>query len=221
MQKQPRSSFFSGTAFRVVTLALLLQAAAFYGFSRTEYEPNIAPLSTFPSTVGSFRVIEDIPVEQEVREILKADDILNRNFVAPDGRPVNLFIAAFRSQRTGKAPHSPRNCLPGSGWTQLASGVTLVDVPGFGQIEANRYLVANLSSQSLVLYWYQSRNRSIASEYTAKLYTILDSVRYNRSDTALVRVVVPIAGRDQESADKTAVEFVRAAFPEVRSVLPQ
>ncbi len=105
MQKQPRSSFFSDTAFRVVTLALLLQAAAFYGFSRTEYEPNIAPLSTFPSTVGSFRAVDDIPVEQEVREVLKADDILNRNFVAPDGRPVNLFIAAFRSQRTGKAPH--------------------------------------------------------------------------------------------------------------------
>jgi len=220
MQQQQRFSFFSGTAFRVVTLALLLQAAAFYGFSRTEYQPNTAPLSVFPSTVGPFRAIDDIPVEQEVRDVLKADDILNRNFAAPDGRPVNLFIAAFRSQRTGKAPHSPRNCLPGSGWMQLASGITHVDVPGYGQIEANRYIVANLSSQSLVLYWYQSRDRSIASEYTAKVYTILDSIRYNRSDTALVRVVVPIAGKDQQSADKASVEFVRAAYPEVRNILP-
>src|SRR4051794_14791385 len=97
MQQQQRFSFFSGTAFRVVTLALLLQAAVFYGFSRTEYEPNISPLSTFPSTVGAFRAIDDTPVEAEVRELLKADDILNRNFMAPDGRPVNLFIAAFRS----------------------------------------------------------------------------------------------------------------------------
>src|SRR4051794_18421998 len=97
--QQQRFSFFSGTAFRLVTLALLLQAAVFYGFSRTEYEPNISPLSTFPSTVGSFRAIDDIPVEDEVRALLKADDILNRNFRAPDGRPVNLFIAAFRSQR--------------------------------------------------------------------------------------------------------------------------
>ncbi len=44
----------------------------------------------------------------------------------------------------------------------------------------------------MVLYWYQARDRVIASEYSAKIYTVTDAIRYNRSDTSLVRVVVGV-----------------------------
>jgi hypothetical protein len=75
-------------------------------------------------------------IEQEVLDVLKADDILNRVYcsaASPDcaqtGRgSANLFVAGFRTQRTGKAPHSPKNCLPGSGWVPLSSGETAIDV---------------------------------------------------------------------------------------------
>ena len=61
-------------------------------------------------------------------------------------------------------------------------------------IVVNRYVVARGDERSVVLYWYQSHDRIIASEYAAKFWLIADSIRYRRSDTALVKVVVPVAG---------------------------
>ena len=53
-------------------------------------------------------------------------------------------------------------------------------------IEVNRYIVAKGENQSIVLYWYQSQHRVIASEYEAKFWTVTDAIRYNRTDTALL-----------------------------------
>jgi len=60
----------------------------------------------------------------------------------------------------------------------------------------------------------------IASEYSAKIYTVADSIRYNRSDTALVRVVVNVADGDTDRATRTAESFVRAFFDPLKQYLP-
>ena len=56
----------------------------------------------------------------------------------------------------------------------------------------NRYIVSHGQDRSLVMYWYQSRERVVADEFKAKFWVMADSLRFNRTDTALVRVVVPI-----------------------------
>ena len=206
---------------RAVILVLLLQAVAFYAFSRTEYIPQTAPLAAFPVAIDQWQTVEEHPIEQEVRDLLQADDLLNRSYVGATGRPANLFIAAFKSQRNGKTPHSPKNCLPGSGWVQLVNDRVVVDLPGVGPAKVNHYIVARGDSRSVVLYWYQSRDRVIASEYAAKFYTMMDSLSSNRSDTALVRIVVPTAPGDETRADQAAFAFAKAVFPSVRAALPR
>jgi EpsI family protein len=133
----------------------------------------------------------------------------------------SLFVAYFSTQRTGKAPHSPKNCLPGSGWEPSREDYLTVEVPGMPQpIEVNRYIVAKGENQSVVLYWYQSQHRVIASEYEAKFWTVTDAIRYNRTDTALVRVVVPIVAGNEDAAQDLAVEFVRTFFQPLKNHLP-
>ena len=51
-----------------------------------------------------------------------------------------------------------------------------------------------------MLYWFQAHGRIVASEYWAKYYLVADSIRMNRSDGALVRLMTPM--RDGESADE-------------------
>jgi EpsI family protein len=218
---QSTFSFFKNTAVRIVVLALLAQAVAFYAFSRTEYIPAAPPFATFPTVLGPYRMIEEGVVEQEIRDVLKADDLLTRTYVGPDGVPVSLFIAAFKTQRNGKAPHSPKNCLPGSGWSQLVNEQMTVDLPTLGPRKVNHYVVAKGGERSSVIYWYESRDRIVGTEYSAKFYAVLDSMRYNRSDTAIVRVVVPVINSDQAAADQRAVNFIQAAFPSVREALPR
>jgi len=130
---------------------------------------------------------------QDTRDFLKADDLLNRIYVK-DGnqRGADLFVAAFRTLSTGVAPHSPKNCLPGTGWTSLLADELTLDVGSVHPITMNRYVVARDTERSVVLYWCQSRDRVVASEYKARFWSIADAIRLNRTDTALVRVVVPI-----------------------------
>jgi EpsI family protein len=129
-------------------------------------------------------------------------------------------VAGFRTQRTGKAPHSPKNCLPGSGYVPISSGELTIDVGRPAPISVNRYVVASGSRQDLVLYWYQSRDRVVANEYKAKFWVMRDAIRLNRTDTALVRVIVPLENRNDAQAQATATDFVRSFYSTLLDYLP-
>lgn len=211
----------SSKSVRILSLVLLAQIAVFYGFSRTEKVPPHRPLSQFSLPDTNWSVVQDVQMDKETLDVLKADDILSRVYVNNTGQMATLFVAYFETQRTGKTPHSPKNCLPGSGWAQTQSGT--IEIPVSGEtlpIKVNRYVVARGQNQSVVLYWYQARNRVIASEYSAKIYTVEDAIRYNRSDTSLVRVVVGVNDGNIPKAVDTATSFVKAFFGPLKDYLP-
>lgn len=206
-----------------VSSLLLLQGLGYYAVaSRPELLAPVAPLATFPFSFGSWRMLDDIPIEQVILDQLKADDTLNRRYV--EGSSVAyLFIAYFKTQRQGAAPHSPKNCLPGSGWEPLSTPSHIaIPVEGRAEpVQSNLYVVARGEQRSAVLYWYQSHRRTIASEYSAKYWLVADAIRYRRSDTALVKVVVPFSGQDSSEAVATGVRFVQTAFPRISAQLPE
>ena len=202
-----------------LTAVLVVQAVFFYSASRGETAIAMAPLSAFPTTVGNWHLRQEGLIDQETKDVLKADDLLTRDYETPQG-DANLFIAFFKTQRNGQSPHSPKNCLPGSGWQQEETGRIDVPVDG-GSIRINQYVVSKGAAQSVVYYWYQSQGRVIADEFAAKFYLISDSIRNHRSDTALVRVVVPIAPGQTEQAEKLGTQFVQTFFPVVKAYLPR
>lgn len=211
--------FLSSRAALAATLLIVLQGALIYSAVRPESPPSGRALAQFPVSLGSWTLLQEGVIDADTQAVLQADDLLNRYYTTK-GAGANLFVAAFRSQRNGKAPHSPKNCLPGSGWTPLESSYVSIDVGGKLPIQVNRYVVAHGDERSLVLYWYQSRDRAIASEYTAKFWVVVDAMRLNRTDTALVRVVVPIVNRDEAAADKSAADFIRSFYGTLRQYLP-
>ena len=216
------TDFLRSRSARILTIVLLAQASLFYGFSRREYTPRHRPLELFSLEDRGWNLVQNVPIDQETLDVLKADDLLSRIYQNPrTGETATLFVAYFETQRTGKAPHSPKNCLPGSGWTPSQAGA--IDIPVSGQpapIRVNKYVVSRGQNQSVVFYWYQSHNRVIASEYAAKIYTVADSIRYNRSDTALVRVVVNVNDGDTERATRAAESFVQSFFEPLKDYLP-
>ncbi len=205
---------------RILSVVLLAQAGVFYGFSRQENVPAHKTLQDFHLTDSAWVPQEDMPLDKETLEILNADDILSR--VYKDNRTgtlATLFVAYFQTQRTGKTPHSPKNCLPGSGWTPSESNYETIQVAGQAPISVNHYVVSRGDNQSVVLYWYQSHNRVVASEYSAKIFTVTDSIRYNRSDTSLVRVVIGVDHGDTKSASQAAITFVQSFFEPLKQYL--
>ena len=212
--------FLNSTPARLVTIFLLVQTAVLYSSMRAEYVPSSRPLAEVPRQLGSWSMVGEGYVDKETMEILKADDTLTRVYKTPTGPEASLWVAAFRTQRNGKAPHSPKNCMPGSGWTELSSENFPVDVGLAAPIVVNRYVIVHGDARELVLYWYQSRDRVVADEFKAKFWVVADAMRLNRTDTALVRVIVPINNNDENTATNIATDFVRSLFGTLRQYLP-
>jgi EpsI family protein len=112
--------------------------------------------------------------------------------------------------------------LPGAGWIWTVSDTVPIQLASRPEpIVVNRYIVSKGEDRSVVLYWYQSRDRVVASEYKAAAFSVADALRYNRTDTALVRVVVGFrTPLQQEAAYQTAVEFVQTFFSPLRQFFP-
>jgi len=213
--------FLNSTPARLVTLFLLLQTVLLYSSIRPEFIPTSRPLDQVPHQFDSWSMVQESQVDPETADILKADDLLNREYRdISTGTQASLFVASFRTQRNGKAPHSPKNCMPGSGWTQLSSQNYPLDAGVGAPIVVNRYVIVHGQERELVLYWYQSRDRVVADEFRAKYWVVADAIRLNRTDTALVRVIIPIANNDEDTATRTGAAFIRSFFGTLRQYLP-
>lgn len=206
-----------------VLVALLAMTA---GFVHEHDKPEVVParlaLAVFPMQIGGWQGTQ-LPLTEDELTVLGPGEFLMRDYrKASVAEPVNLYIAYFPSQRTGDTIHSPRNCLPGAGWTALESGRLAVRNADGTMMSVNRYIVAKGLSRSLVLYWYQAHGRVTASEYVAKIRLVEDAMRMNRTDGALVRIVVPFATpADLPNAQNTALAFIADIQPILGRYIPR
>ena len=91
--------------------------------------------------------------------------------------------------------------------------------PDGKQLAVNEYVVEKGLDRDLVLYWYQSRGRVIASEYSAKVWMVLDALTRDRTDGALVRIVTRQEG-SVAAARARAVAFAEAIYPHLGEFVP-
>jgi EpsI family protein len=197
----------------ILVAGVLVNAWSYLGEAHVERKE----LKDFPQSMGAWqRIGTDEILDNETLKVLRASDYLLRNFRKSDGQLANLYVGYYASQRTGATYHSPLNCLPGSGWILSEPGKATVNLPDGSGFIANKYVIQNGESKSMMIYWYQGRGRNVASEYWGKVYTVFDSVRLRRSDGAMVRVTVPFTN-SEAAAEKTAVEFASIAS----GVLPE
>jgi len=191
--------------------------------------PPSRPLSELPATIGTLTAT-DIVLDPEVLEVLGKGIFLNRMYLPEAGvpaadlsarTPIGLFIGYFPTQRTGQSIHSPQNCLPGAGWTFESSGVTELTDDAGGKYSVGEYLITDGRSTQEVLYWYQMHGHSIASDYKAKLYTLAESIRYRRTDAALVRVITTVDPSEGVlQAHLRVVSFAERIIPLLPAYIP-
>ena len=213
---------------RAVALFVIFVAASgmIARAQRAEHAPPRQPFAAVPMTFDTWRGRDDPPLTDKEREILGADDYILRSYYA-SGKSAGLYMGYWATQKRGDTVHSPLNCLPGSGWEPLSRRPLRITVPGAtaatSEIEVNRYVIQKGLDRQAVIYWYQSHGRVVASEYWGKFYLVADAIRTSRSDTAIVRVVIPITDASaaaEETAERDAIGFVRLLFPTLDNYIP-
>lgn len=210
--------------FWVVILLCSLTMAVLHERGDHDHVPPSVPLSQFPVTIGQWTGT-DMPIADETLQVLGKGDFLSREYRAPHaaGGPqdVGFFIGYFPTQRSGQSIHSPQNCLPGSGWTFVSSGTLDLSPAHDGSDVVGDYLISDGVHQAEVLYWYQTEGRVIASDYRAKMYMLLDSIRYGRTDAALVRVTTMVRDKEsREQAQQRSIGFARQIAPILPAYIP-
>lgn len=208
---------------RFWTVVALLAGTALLLFARgnSDLIPVSEPLSQVPHTIAGWSG-SDAQIDQETLDVLGAGDFLSRVYTrGGEEQPIGLFIGYFPTQRTGVTIHSPKNCLPGSGWAfESSQYVDLNDANGKAH-RVGEYIIADGENRQFVIYWYQAHGRSIANEYLAKIYLVSDAIRLHRTDGALVRVITPIDGKEGISTARARTEaFTAQLFPALPRFIP-
>ena len=186
------------------------------------FRPKIAaaphwPLREFPSDLGLAHS-EDRPFEAQIVRAVGADDYINRVYLGSTP-PIELYIGYYKDQRSGERIHSPKNCLPGSGWEPVHASRVQIGSENGVPVLVNGYLVAQGPRRNMVLYWYQSQGRIVASEYLAKFLLITDGLKNRPTDGAMVRIWTSAAD-GEASAQARAVDFARRVYPKIEEFLP-
>jgi EpsI family protein len=198
-------------------LIFALQAGVSRALKVDEAKIGIPMLHDIPMQIGEWTSSGEGYMDAGTAAYLKPDEYILRDYIdAQHSTQINLFVAYFKSLQNSYGPHSPRICLPGSGWLVSSSNVSKIDIPGRTvPIPANEFTMEKGNQHILVLYWYQNDRDVWAEEFHAKLRLLPDLIRYRRSDVSLVRLVMPIDGTSQDRGVKLSVEFARQLFPEL------
>jgi EpsI family protein len=205
--------------FVIAIFVLLLSTGINHYLSTPDISLSRRSLTEFPRTIGEWETVQEYEIDNRSMKVLQVDDYIVRNYRNAAGDIVGLYIGYFKSQKEGKGIHSPRLCLPGSGWMPVETGLHSVPIKNhpMHEVTVNKYLTRNGLNHQLYLFWYHGRGRAYASEYWNKMYLAWDGLTKRRTDGALIRLN---KSGDTEAALKTQTDFINLLFPLLKEYIP-
>jgi EpsI family protein len=178
-------------------------------------------LNSFPLEIGTWTGRRQT-LDPAIEKVLKASDYLVADF-GSGGQSIDFLVAYYDSQAKGSGIHSPQVCLPGGGWeiSRWMQFETGVRAPSGDMLRVNRAIIQKGTDRQLVYYWFQQQGRSVASDYAAKVFTLIDAVARGRTDGALVRLVTPVEGNAIEASDQRLQQFLQLVLPKLPAYVPR
>jgi exosortase D (VPLPA-CTERM-specific) len=221
--KTPAAQWSIPRSFVVATA--IVTAGAIAGLSMPERQstiPDRKDFAEFPLQVADWGGHRGI-LDKIYLDALDLSDYLLVDYVRAGGSlPINLYSAYYAEQKGFNRIHSPRNCIPGGGWE--ITELTQRDIPlgtSGRALPVNRAVIALGDQKELVYYWYQERGRSMTNENVVKWYLFWDSLKRNRTDGALVRIVAPLPRNAAEAdVDAELQRFAVSVEPQLSHYIP-
>jgi exosortase D (VPLPA-CTERM-specific) len=189
---------------------------------RVEQTPARQPFALFPMEFGSWRGVPKM-LDAESLAALGLTDYLLADYrydSDDDASPLNFYIAYYASQRNGLHAHSPQLCIPGGGWSIIQQSIIALPWGEGRSIDVNRVVIEKKGIKQVVYYWFEERGRHVAKEGSLKYFALRDAIIDNRSDGALVRIVLTLNADDISALDSLASQFAAAASGLIATYVP-
>ena len=201
-----------------VIFALLGGMGLYMSFHRDLIVPLAKPFGEFPPVYAGWRMAGQSSLSENVIKVLMPTDYLSRRYVAGDGTAVDMYLSYFDGQPESGRIHSPKHCMPGSGWFEMSSNRTTLELGG-EKVKLVRAVYAMGEQRELIYYWFDMRGQTMSDEYSLKLAEITGSMFHSRRDQSFIRISVQT--RDNiEAAQKRIEDFLRDFYPLIREYLP-
>ena len=195
---------------RYIAAVFLLSGTLLVSTLASDTRPEFlkTPLSaTIPLQIGAWHALPDETLPVNETAVLKPTAYLLRPYRRGNDY-IELLVVFYARQAIGENMHSPKNCLPAS-WDIRSAGFDPVTLPDGRRQSVNVLSLQKDDQKQLILYWFQSRRRVAASEYTAKLFLAQDALFKHRASGSLVRLALP----DRPGALQDGLRFASSAMP--------
>ena len=173
-------------------------------------------LNRIPPAIGEWVMDRSFTIDQAVLDQLRPSDYLWRSYSDPQGRRLDLYIGFHGSGEDVGAVHSPKHCLPGSGWNLVRQDVDRLGTPA-GELGAVRAVYAHERTSMLFYYWYMVGAETYTNEYVVKLAELKELLLHRRKNTFLVRVSASTDGGPE--AEESIRSFMRELYPALHSLV--
>jgi EpsI family protein len=174
---EPAPLRVAATRFATILLvcsALATIAAQVLGTGAEQEVLAVAPLDQIPMQIGRWEGT-DIPVPEEVAEMLTADAIVRRVYRDRElGYEVYAWVIFWSSRNMVKGYHHPDVCWPNRGFRLLNRDVQSV-ASGGGTVPITTREFSRDTKRQLVLYWTQEGRRVWSAEDEERVQATGDS----------------------------------------------
>ena len=205
---------------RFVVITCVLMVAGVLGVLRGGIAtPAYTPFKQFPSVLGEWRLIGSSSMTEQELEILRLSDYMLRRYARKDGKVVDLYVSFHGGGKETGPIHSPRNCLPGSGWHPEHSVKRSYNLKDGTTVQTMKATYGKDGHSAVFYYWFDVLGNTYTSEIGLKLAEVRGALFHGRRDAMLIRVSVPSDG-DADVDDAAVGAFLERFYPVLRKFIP-
>lgn len=196
----------------VLGLCLGLTAVLVHGRADRPAVARSRGLDEAFSRVGPWTTGEVLGFDDRVIETLRLDDYTHRTFILGE-EEVWVYIGYYLTGSGIGDSHSPLVCYRGQGWQISQKEKMALDVGGH-RLRLMSMVAAKGGREELVLYWFQAFDRNAADTFRQKWQAMWSRAISGRSDSAFVRISVPVGEGGPGEARRVGLAFVEEFYPQ-------
>ena len=203
----------------IITIFSIVAVLSLYLYYQQIKPEDAFNVSDFPMKIGQWSA-EDIPLDDEVYEILETRNLILREYKTKDAPSVVLYI--IYADKNRKATHPPEICLTGGGVTILEKKEKDLKITDNNQkldIKVNYMLTEQGKTREVFIYWFKAGKTFTPKYLNQQLRIMFNQLKGKSSGGAMIRLSTRIVENEQEAINRLT-GFTKEIIPIIIKTIP-